>query len=1395
MATFPRFEECFGIFTQSQNIALSTVYNEICGEDNKYLTLRRMISAYLLYKNNPNKTSTHLKNFFSLIFKQVLKKEKEYAGHSIATGKKFNTVNCKYHRAISKLAVLTDEEDEIKGLQMEYDNFFKNDLYNKRGSGDLYIKLEFKLEINEDKGQKGRTFNKKLRNRDEITHIFGTFSDKINFLGFKCTSGKKHQIGKPSGEPFLFGVFGKHFHYIKIEIANNGITKLEPFFAESFRENPHLMRKHEEINEDFLFNERPRFEEIAIGNYPNRQVANMASLHPFINDDYFTKIKIQDESLGTKYGDVCLYEKRYWMNKIDEIDESYPVSYQSIIDEADEEWERKRERKRRCEERNRKKADWERKIDKRKETERDDGRNKNFNLHVYGHYCECGNIIWDGVSVRGYTPSDFIYNEQNYERLLDRFSNSINSEISHERQKDIYEKNYNFYDDYIKKLGKYEETKSPSPKRYNDIEEMSDKMDLIREAINQRKKLNRTDTKYQYYIDDEDKQEKVKHDPEAEKKCIRNWNNMCKKIERSSGIFIIKTIGAVIKALHTIQNIEENFVDKTMTLNEKVKLFELLTSNKKIISFLTKAKEESEKHKKAQKIFQDQTNIEKDENDDEKPQVIIEELPKINKKLAYIEKLVKNNPNSSEKLIAYYDTLQKEKNSIVDSLNKEQEILLRKDTKYDNALLLKKEEEERKLLIEEENKRLEEQARLERERENERTKIVSFTNLEMPKDTKIYKKQKLCKEGETYTDDMFPPVKKSLCPINSKGSWVYPADITDEDLQDWDKFTWARTEEIFESKDFQVFHEGVDHDDIIQGGLGDCYFLSSIAALCKFPSLIEKLFYFKEKSQEHCYGVYLRINGIWSLVLVDDYIPCYDNWGKNFAFSSTNGNELWVILLEKAWAKINGSYAKIIGGQPHEVFDVITNAYSEKIDIVQKLSDRIWRSMIEGEAKGYIMTAGTSGDTYNLNLEDLGLVPGHAYTILGVREVKVAGKIEKLVYIRNPWGNGEWSGDWSDSSNKWTPALKKQLNVEKAIDDGEFYMSYNDFIKYYVVLGICKLHEDYQYSLLRTTREDAETGPFVSQVDIKDNKVNTFLQLHQKNPRIILRDGTFLDPVSNYLILCDSQFNFISASTNSEMNLCIEATLNKGIYYLISDINYRYVNPMVHSYNITSYSSNPVGLKKAETVNAEEALRKVLIDYAKKNVIFANNFGGKLYKSKKYSQEFPFTFCVFDNVSKKEMSLDCTITYRGKKCCAFYPGKDKDESKTQTKKIEAGKADVFIQMRFSPSAMCDYEIDSQTTTDESDISELVFNEESEALDEREEILQYVHEVDNGYFIGLENKSRSNLKLSLTLEGLVYQAEPSKTEIIFSLNKQNNKIFELKLKPKHRGDVSFQFDYA
>ena len=63
----------------------------------------------------------------------------------------------------------------------------------------------------------------------------------------------------------------------------------------------------------------------------------------------------------------------------------------------------------------------------------------------------------------------------------------------------------------------------------------------------------------------------------------------------------------------------------------------------------------------------------------------------------------------------------------------------------------------------------------------------------------------MVRKGTIYTDELFEPVKKSLCPINEVGRWRYPEDITSEDLNGWENICWPRAENIFSSKNYQVF--------------------------------------------------------------------------------------------------------------------------------------------------------------------------------------------------------------------------------------------------------------------------------------------------------------------------------------------------------------------------------------------------------------------------------------------------------------------------------------------------------------------------------------------------------------------------------------------------------------
>ena len=72
------------------------------------------------------------------------------------------------------------------------------------------------------------------------------------------------------------------------------------------------------------------------------------------------------------------------------------------------------------------------------------------------------------------------------------------------------------------------------------------------------------------------------------------------------------------------------------------------------------------------------------------------------------------------------------------------------------------------------------------------------------------------------------------------------------------------------------------------------------------------------------------------MIVVDDFIPYNKKFNSPaFAHSKVEG-ELWICLLEKAWAKVHGSYGMIINSYPELVLATLTNKPIQVINHTKK---------------------------------------------------------------------------------------------------------------------------------------------------------------------------------------------------------------------------------------------------------------------------------------------------------------------------------------------------------------------------------------------------------------------------------------------------------------------------
>lgn len=229
-------------------------------------------------------------------------------------------------------------------------------------------------------------------------------------------------------------------------------------------------------------------------------------------------------------------------------------------------------------------------------------------------------------------------------------------------------------------------------------------------------------------------------------------------------------------------------------------------------------------------------------------------------------------------------------------------------------------------------------------------------------------------------------------------------------------------------QDGKLFVDGVNFDDVVQGSIANCYMVGAFSAVARAnPDAI------KNAIKENADGTFtVRFfergsNGVMKPVeiTVDGDLP-QSSMGSARYGKAREGSELWVGVLEKAYAQWKGGYETIgNGGYPGEVITALTGKSTSYSSTKYGDTNTLFTNIQRGAANHKPMTSPTYGKDSGVDYSGTGVYAWHVYTVLGATEE--AGT--KYVELRNPWGSSE---PGSDGKN-----------------DGIFKMKLDDFAKLY----------------------------------------------------------------------------------------------------------------------------------------------------------------------------------------------------------------------------------------------------------------------------------------------------------------------------------------------------------
>ncbi|VDI00204.1 calpain-5 [Mytilus galloprovincialis] len=382
-------------------------------------------------------------------------------------------------------------------------------------------------------------------------------------------------------------------------------------------------------------------------------------------------------------------------------------------------------------------------------------------------------------------------------------------------------------------------------------------------------------------------------------------------------------------------------------------------------------------------------------------------------------------------------------------------------------------------------------------------------------------------KGNLFIDTEFPPDDRSVFHTQGKLAGV----------------VWKRPKQICDNP--KLFVEGASAGDVTQGRIGNCWFVSAASCLAQNKEIWHNVIpNYKEqdwnddKPNDYQGIFYFRFwrYGEWLEVVIDDFLPTVND--ELIFIHSQSKNEFWSALLEKAYAKLFGCYEALDGGDLGEALEDFTGGVSEQIDMVKlgvadnpeeraTLYKKFGKEMDRNSLMAASIPALSSDEMESAT--STGLVKGHAYGVTAVKNIhlenqtmfsrlfKSDNKIP-MIRLRNPWGQGEWKGAFSDGSEEWNkiPEEEKKRVGLTFEEDGEFWMSFDDYCQNFVHTAVCRVVNTSMFSINKTWHEGSAHGEWKKpdRAGGCANNRDTFLQ----NPQFLFDIKDAEDDVMFHLL-------------------------------------------------------------------------------------------------------------------------------------------------------------------------------------------------------------------------------------------------------------------------------------